>query len=82
MAFGHGELAFERDDFGGTGRADDIPERGFAGGGGDADAGGAAVDVVGDVDGFGMAGESFDAAEFGLGEERMVGQALILRAES
>ena len=76
MAFGHGELAFQRDDFGGPGRADDVPERGLAGGGGDADAGGAAIDVVGDVDGFRVAGEGFDAAQFGLGEERMVGESL------
>ena len=36
--------------------ADHVPERGLAGGGGDADAGGAAVDVVGDVGALGVAG--------------------------
>ena len=64
--------------FGELGRADDIPERGLAGGRGDTHAGRSAVDVVGDVDGFGVAGQSLDAAQFRLREKRMIGQALIL----
>ena len=59
------------------GGADDVPERGFAGRGRDADARGAAVDVVGDVGRFDVAGERADAASLGLGEQRMIGEAVI-----
>ncbi len=80
VTFGHGELAFERDDFGsGHGRADHVPECGFAGGGRDADAGGSAVDVVGEVGAFGVTGQRADAASLGFGEERMIGQAVFLQ---
>ena len=60
-------------------RAGDVPERGLAGGRGDADARRAAVDVVGDVDAFGVAGERLDAARLRLREERMVGEPVILQ---
>ena len=63
MPFGHRELAFEGDDLRRRdARADDVPERGLARRGGDADARRAAVDVVGDVDALGMAGQRLDAA--------------------
>ena len=64
---------------GNSGRADNIPERGLPGGRGDADAGRPAVHVVGDIDGFRMARQRFDAAQFRLREQRMIGQALILQ---
>ena len=68
VAFGHGEFAFEGDDLGRElGGADEIPERGLARGGGDADAGRAAIHVVGDIGGFGVAGQSPDAAQLWLG---------------
>jgi hypothetical protein len=49
VAFGKSEFAFQGDDLGRAqaAGADEIPERGFSGTGGDADAGRAAVDVVG-----------------------------------
>ena len=80
VAFGHGELAFEGDDFGsGHGRADHVPEGGFARGGGDSDAGGSAVHVVGEVGAFGVAGERADTAALGFGEQRMIGQTIFLQ---
>ena len=80
VAGAHRELAFERDDLRRVDRrADDVPERGLAGGGRDADARGAAVDVVGDVGGFDVAGERADAAAFGLREQRMIGEAVVLQ---
>ena len=80
VTLGHRELAFERDDLRPVHRrAGDVPERGLAGGGGDADARGAAVDVVGDVDALGVSGERLDAACLGLCEERRVGESLILQ---
>ena len=65
--------------FGELGGADNIPERRFAGRGGDADSGRAAVDVVGDVDAFRVAGERLDAARLGLREQRMVAKTMILQ---
>ena len=56
-----------------------VPERGLAGGRRDADARRAAVHVVGDVDAFGVAGQRLDAAQLRLGEERMVGEPLVLQ---
>ena len=59
--------------------ADDVPERRLARRGGDADARRAAVDVVGDVDALGVAGQRLDAARLRLGEQRMVGEAVLLQ---
>ena len=56
-----------------------VPERRLARGGGDADAGRSAIHVIGDVDAFGMAGQRLDAARLGLGEQRMVGQTVVLQ---
>ena len=79
VAFGHGELAFERDHLGRVDRgADHVPERGFPGGRGDADAGRSAVHVIGDVGGFRMAGQRLNAARFGLREQRMIRQSIVL----
>ncbi len=44
--------------------------------GGDADPGGSAVDIVGDVGAFGVTARRADAAFLGFGEERMIGQAV------
>jgi hypothetical protein len=53
----HGELALEGDDLRtGVRRAEDVPERGLAGGGGDADTRRSAIDVVGQVDRLDVAG--------------------------
>ena len=79
VAFGHRELALEGDDL----RAADagahhVPEGGLARGRRHADAGRAAVHVVGDVDALGVAGQRLDAAQLGLREERMAGEPLVL----
>ncbi len=60
-------------------RADDVPERRLPGGGGDADAGRTAVDVIGDVSALGMSGEGPDSAQLCLGEQRMIGKAVVLQ---
>ena len=77
MAGGHGELALQGHHLQRRRGAGEVPERGLAGGGADADAGGAAVDVVGQVGGLGVAGEGADAAQAGLGEARVVGQPVV-----
>ena len=78
VAGAHGEFAFERDDLRRPHRrADNVPERGFSGGGGDADARWSAVDVVGDIGGLDVAGERPDAPSLGLRERRMIGQTVI-----
>ena len=58
-------------------RADDVPERGLAGRGGDADARRPAVDVVRDVRRFDVPGQRANAAALGLREQRMIGEPLI-----
>ena len=60
-------------------RAHHVPERRLAGGGGDADARRAAVDVVGDVGALGVPGERPDAARLRLREQRMVGETVVLQ---
>ena len=79
MAFGHGELAFQGDDLGRVGGARDIPESGLARRRGHADARRPAVDVIGDVDAFGMARQGLDAARLGLGKQGIAGQAVVLQ---
>ncbi len=80
MTFGHGEFAFEGDDFGRIDRSPgDVPERGFSGGGSDADAGRPAVHVIGDVGGFRVTGQRLNATRLGLSEQRVIGQAVILK---
>ncbi len=75
----HRELAFERDDLRRVDAgAEEVPEGGLAGRGREADARGAAVDVVGDVGRFDVAGERADSAALGLGEQRMIGEAVVL----
>ena len=76
VAFGHGEFAFERDHLRRTRRANHVPERGFSGGGSNADARRTAVHIVRDIHRFGVARQSFDAADFGLREKRMIGKTL------
>ena len=72
------EFAFERHDLRRPHRrADDVPERGFSGGRGDADARWPAVDVVGDIGRLDVPGERPDAPSLGLREQRMIGQPLI-----
>ena len=69
------ELTFERNHFGLIDRrADHVPERRLAGGGGEADARRPAVDVVALIDRLDVPGERVDAAAalFGLREQRVV----------
>ena len=76
------ELPFERDDLRLVDRrADHVPERGLARGRCEADARRAAVDVVALIDRFDVARERVDAAPafLGLGEERVVGEPLVLK---
>ncbi len=78
MTFGHGELALQGDDLGPIDSgARHVPERRLAGRGGNTDAGRSAIHVIGDVYAFGVARQRLDAACFGLGEQRMVGQPLV-----
>ena len=72
---GHRELALQGHHLRRRPRPHEVPEGGLAGGGGDADAGGAAVDVVDEIGGLGMAGQRADAAQPGLGEQRVAGEA-------
>ena len=74
----HRELAFEGDDLRRVDAgAEEVPEGRFAGSGCEADARRAAVDVVRDVGGFDVAGQRADSAAFGLGEQRMIGEAVV-----
>ncbi len=74
------ELAFEGDDLRRVDvGAEDVPERGFAGGRGETDTRRAAVHVVGDVGGFDVTGERANPAAFRLGEPRMIGEAVVLQ---
>ena len=76
------ELAFERDHLRLIdGRADHVPEGRLAGGRREADARRSAVDVVALIDRFDVARERVDAAPafLGLGEERVVGEPVILQ---
>ena len=68
----HGEFAFDGDYLQAVRRAHDVPERRLARGGGYADAGRPAVDVVGQVGGFGVSGERAYAAQLRLRHERVV----------
>ena len=78
VAGAHREFAFERHDLRRPHRcADNVPERGFSSGGGDADARWSAVDVVGDVGGLDVPGERPDAPPLRLRERRMIGQTVI-----
>ena len=78
VARAHRELALEGDDLGRPGRrADEVPERGLARGGGDADPRGAAVDVVRHVRRFDVPRQRANAAALGLREQRMVGEPLV-----
>ena len=74
----HGELAFDGDHLGRRPGAHEVPERGFSGGGGDADAGRPAIDVVDEIRGFRVPGQGAYAAQLGLREQRVVRQAGVL----
>ena len=76
---GHGELALNGHHLGRRAGAHEIPKRGLAGGGGDADAGRPAVHVVDEVGGFRMSRQGADAAQLGLREQRIVLQAGVLQ---
>ena len=78
VARAHRELALEGDDLGRSRRrADEVPERGLPGGGGDPDARRPAVDVVRHVRRLDVPGQRADAAPLGLGEQGMVGEPLV-----
>jgi len=79
MTFGHGEFAFEAEDLGGARGANDIPERSLTSGAGQADAGRSTVHIIGYVYAFRVSREGFDAARFGLREERHVLQTVFLQ---
>ena len=76
-AGGHRELPLQRHYLEFGRRAGEVPERGLAGGTADADAGRAAVHVVGHVGRLRVAGQGADAAQPGLGKQRMIGQGVI-----
>ena len=79
VPFGHRELALEGDHLGTTVDrcAEDVPECGLAGGGGDADARRPAVHVVGQVRRFGVARQGPDPTDLRLGEQRVVCQSFV-----
>ena len=79
MPLGHGELALERDDFQRIIRANEVPEGRLARCRGDANARRPAVDVVGQIGGFGVPGQRADAADLGLGEQGVVRQPVVLQ---
>ena len=80
MPGAHRELAFEGDDLGRVDAgAEEVPEGGFASRSREADARGAAVDVVRDVGGFDVTGERADPATLGLGEQGMIGETVVLQ---
>ena len=79
MPFRHCELAFERNHLRRAWRADHIPERGFACGGGNTHAGRPAVNVVRDIHGFGVASQRLYPAQLCLRKKRMVGQPLVFQ---
>ena len=79
MARCHGEFALYRHNLQAVGRANHIPKRGFARGGGDADARGTPVDVVCQVGRFGVARERAYAADLRLRHSRMVGEVVVLQ---
>ena len=79
VPLGHGELALDAQDFQAVRRPDEVPERRLARRGGDADAGRAAVHVVGHVGGLGVSCEGANAAQPGLREKRMGVEAIVLQ---
>ena len=62
-----------------SGRAGDIPESRLARRLGDADAGGAAIHVIGEIDAFGVAGQGLDPARLGLREQGIVDKIVFLK---
>ena len=78
MPFGQRELPFERDHLQRRRGADVVPEQRLAGGRGDADARGTAVDVVRGVDRLGVARQRTDAPDLRLREQRVVSEAVLL----
>ena len=79
MPLGHGEFALEAQHLEAVRCPDEVPESRLARRGGDADAGRAAVHVVGHVGGLGVSGEGANAAQSGLREERVIVEAVVLQ---